>query len=766
MAQPDSERQQGLDATLRDFRTTSTMLLGVLDEALQEEGRQPGGAQGERLGLARRNAERLFELANSLFDASGLERLAPRSLTGTPKIAEELADARILIVDDNADLRHYLERLLSRHWRVTTAANGRLGLQAAQGTFFDLIISDMMMPEMDGLALIQALRADPELQSIPVILISAFGVEEARLEALHCGADDFLVKPFSARELVARVVAHLRASRQRRLAAENAQLVRLHALGTDLLSKRAMQELLQSSVDAAVALTGATSAALQLHDEDKDELQLVAQHGLEQGLAEQFRVVGRGSSSTFAEVLRSGQRCIVEDTSRDRSFSASDGGAPLQAAGVRSLQATPITARNGALLGVLSTFWPFPHRPDCATLRILDLLTRQVADLIQHRRAEQALERTEAALRDANRRKDEFISMLGHELRNPLSPILTSLELMDLQGGSLFQLERDTIRRQVRYMVRLIDDLLEVSRLTLGKVSLQQSPEDIQGILAEALELVSPLLEQRQHHVTVDVAAQLVVLADRTRLAQVFANLLTNAAKYTPVGGSIQIRADRDGEDVRVVVEDNGVGIRPEMLNNIFDTFVQERQALDRSQGGLGLGLSIVRALVTLHGGTVEAHSDGVSRGSRFTVRIPATTLPRPLPDSAEERPVSTPDARRRQVLIVDDNHDAAESLRVALGVLGYTVEVAHDGPAALEKLSHFSPDIALLDIGLPVMDGYELAQRIRAERGVATRLLAVTGYAQGRDRERSAEAGFDAHLVKPVDLTSLQGAIEGVLRA
>jgi DNA-binding response OmpR family regulator/nitrogen-specific signal transduction histidine kinase len=762
MDQPGGDRQHGYsNAAFCDFHTTSTLLLAELNEALLDETQPLPDAQRERLALARQNAERLFELADSLFDATAVAQPSSRSPEVTANVAEELSDAHILIVDDEADLRRYLERLLSKHWHVTTAANGKLALQAARETFFDLILSDVMMPEMDGIALVQTLRSDPDLQTVPIILISACGTEESRLAGLQRGADDFLVKPFSARELVARVEAQLRSSRQRRLAAENALLVRLHNVGADLLEKRAMPELLQAAVDAAVALTGASLGDLQLYDDEADVLQLAAQRGFNAELAEHLRIVERCSSSAFAEVLRSGQRCILEDIASDTGAPAASDASHLRAAGVRSLQATPITSRAGTLIGVLSTFWKLPHRPDNAMLRILDLLTRQIADLIQHRRAEQALKRTESALRDANRRKDEFISILGHELRNPLSPILTSLDLMDLQGGGLFQLERDTIRRQVRYMVRLIDDLLEVSRLTLGKVSLQQNPEDMQGILAEAMELVSPLLEQRGHHVSVDIAPQLVVMADRTRLAQVFANLLSNAAKFTPMGGSIQVRADRDGGQVRVVVEDNGVGIRAEMLTSIFDTFVQETQALDRSQGGLGLGLSIVRALVALHGGSVEAHSDGAMKGSRFIVRLPATTVPRSRARSAATRVYSPPATPGRQVLIVDDNHDAAESLASALAALGHTVEVAYDGPAALEKLRHFTPDVALLDIGLPVMDGYELAQRIRRERGSTTRLLAITGYAQERDRERAAEAGFDAHLVKPVDLAMLRGALE-----
>jgi len=361
---------------------------------------------------------------------------------------------------------------------------------------------------------------------------------------------------------------------------------------------------------------------------------------------------------------------------------------------------------------------------------------------------------------EAERRRAQFIAMLGHELRNPLAPILTSLELMDLQGSDIFQAEREIIARQVRHLSRLVDDLLEVSHLTLGKLHLSRSHESIQSILSQALELISPLLAQRQHQLRVDVAPGLGVFGDSQRLAEVFANLLMNAVRYTPEGGCIAVEAAADRDQVRVSVRDNGVGIRPEILPRIFDLFVQEQQDLDRAQGGLGLGLAIVRSLVSLHGGSVEARSEGYMKGSEFIVRLPAADLPLrhepPPPETPRKR-----DGCRRQVLVVDDNQDAAESLAGALSMLGYSVEIAHDGASALQKVHEFAPDVALLDIGLPVMDGYELAKKIR-ERGLPIRLLALTGYGQPRDRERSAAAGFDLHLVKPIDLALLQGAIEG----
>jgi CheY-like chemotaxis protein len=373
-----------------------------------------------------------------------------------------------------------------------------------------------------------------------------------------------------------------------------------------------------------------------------------------------------------------------------------------------------------------------------------------------------------AALETAARAKDEFLAMLGHELRNPLAPISTALQLMQLRASDVLLKERTIIERQVKHLVRLVDDLLEVSRIARGKISLERVRVELADVLARALEMTSPLVEQRDHHLSVDVAPGLAVDADPARLAQVFANLLTNAAKYTPPRGYIDVSAQRDDGGVLVSVRDSGIGIRAEMLPRVFDLFVQERQALDRSEGGLGLGLTIVRSLVGLHGGAVEARSAGTGRGTEILVRLPLATE-----DSAEAATgarashrrltplVGVPTGRSRRVLVVDDNEDAVESLADALLELGHTVETAYDGPAALGLLQRYTPDVAFLDVGLPVMDGYELARRIREDRRFAhTVLVAVTGYGQKRDQAQSREAGFDAHLVKPVDLQAIEEII------
>jgi CheY-like chemotaxis protein len=364
----------------------------------------------------------------------------------------------------------------------------------------------------------------------------------------------------------------------------------------------------------------------------------------------------------------------------------------------------------------------------------------------------------------ANRSKDEFLAMLGHEMRNPLAPIATALQLMKLRAEDLFSKERTIIERQVDHLTRLVDDLLDVSRITSGKVEITQKTLDLSGVVASAIEIASPLLEQRSQNLSVDVASQgLIVYADPVRLAQVISNLLTNAAKYTEPGGHIAISAGIEGEHVVLRVRDSGVGIAPDMLPRVFDMFSQERQSIDRAAGGLGLGLAIVRSLVNMHGGSVSVDSEGRGHGSTFTIRLPAAAG-EVLPNTSRRNAARMlRGALQRKILIVDDNVDAAELLAINLELLGHETRVAHDGPSALKLVEHYVPDLAVLDIGLPVMDGYELARQLRGLPKLdGMRLLALTGYGQRSDRQRSAEAGFDAHIVKPVQVAVLEALIVG----
>jgi PAS domain S-box-containing protein len=389
------------------------------------------------------------------------------------------------------------------------------------------------------------------------------------------------------------------------------------------------------------------------------------------------------------------------------------------------------------------------------------------SDVTEQVLARNQLNALREAAESANRAKDEFLAMLGHELRNPLSPIVTALQLMKLRGSDASERERTVIERQVNHLTRLVDDLLDVSRIARGRVELKEEVVEMALVVAKAIELASPLLEQRLHTLAVDVPRRgLAVLGDPTRLSQVVSNLLTNAAKYTPPGGQITVGGERDNEDIVLRVKDTGIGIPPEVLPRVFELFVQGRQAIDRSQGGLGLGLTIVRNLVERHGGSVSAHSEGVGRGSEFVVRLPKTEATTAVEDIDRSSwgtaaPISPTQARR--ILVVDDNEDGAAMLSEALKARGHDARVAHDAPAALQIAESFTPDIAFLDIGLPVMDGYELARRLRGLPGLSSiRLIAITGYGQQSDREKSQVAGFCRHLVKPVDLDIVEAVVNG----
>jgi signal transduction histidine kinase/ActR/RegA family two-component response regulator len=391
-------------------------------------------------------------------------------------------------------------------------------------------------------------------------------------------------------------------------------------------------------------------------------------------------------------------------------------------------------------------------------------LARQITEGLQRDVNEQ--KKTQVRLRDAlteierarqdaeaaNRSKDEFLAMLGHELRNPLSPITTGVFLLKRRGFQFREL--DVIERQTRHLTRLVDELLDVSRLTRGKVTLSREAIALRDIVAAAIEMASPPLENGQHLLIANVSSPgLIVDVDRVRMAQVFANLLSNAAKYTPAGGRIHLAAAREGGEVVVSVHDTGIGISADLLPHVFDSFVQDSQTLARSQGGLGLGLAIVKSLVTMHGGSVSARSDGPGRGSTFTVRLPAIDMPPKTQEASSPLPAIAPTHMR--VLVVDDNVDGAQMLAEALDALGYRTAVAHDGPQALHVEPEFAPHVALLDIGLPVMDGYELAGRLHEQRQ-DLKLVAITGYGQNNDLERTRAAGFEEHLTKPVDLDKL----------
>jgi len=357
---------------------------------------------------------------------------------------------------------------------------------------------------------------------------------------------------------------------------------------------------------------------------------------------------------------------------------------------------------------------------------------------------------------DANRAKDEFLAMLGHELRNPLAPMLTALELLRVRLGEAGAREREIIRRQVRNLARLVDDMLDVAQIRSGRLVLEMTSVYARQVVAQACDVVAPMLEERRHHLEIDIQPpSLILVGDEQRLVQALTNLLTNAVKYTDPGGSIHVSVIAEGEDIALSVRDTGRGISGDFLPHVFELFVQGERTPDRQEGGLGLGLPIVRSIVERHGGTVSAVSAGLGTGSDFRIRLPATGANTPLPAVGPATPAHG--ASDQKVLIIDDNIDAADSLGALLRDSGFTCASALDGPSGLNTVTSFGPDAILLDLGLPGVDGYEVARRIRAlPDGQRYLIVAITGYGQDRDRRRSFEAGFDAHLVKPVEIEQL----------
>ncbi|HET8638065.1 MAG TPA: PAS domain S-box protein, partial [Acidobacteriaceae bacterium] len=388
-------------------------------------------------------------------------------------------------------------------------------------------------------------------------------------------------------------------------------------------------------------------------------------------------------------------------------------------------------------------------------------------DISERKRMERRIAQQAKDLADMNRRKDEFLAMLSHELRNPMAPIFNALQLIGQAGGeSALQHEAyGVIERQMRHMARLVDDLLDVSRITRGRIRLRIERVDVNDVIKQAVERVRHMIDRRGQRLSVSPAPEPVWLdADSARLEQIVGNLLDNATKYSPNGGHIAVSVERCGEQVAVRVRDDGYGIAAEMLPRVFDLFSQADQALDRSQGGLGIGLALIKSLVELHRGSIEVHSDGLRQGSEFVVRLPLALSQTQLAGAASAPPGTEGDACLR-VLVVDDNTDAAKTSALLLRSWGYEVRTAHDGPGALQSAVGFRPHVILLDVGLPGMDGYEVVRLLRQDPQFKdVRAVAVTGYGQDSDRQRSMEAGFDHHLVKPVEASDLKALLAGFL--
>jgi PAS domain S-box-containing protein len=624
-------------------------------------------------------------------------------------VTVDAARARVLIADDNGDMRAYLSHLLSPLYDLETASDGAAALAAIRKARPNLVLSDVMMPNLDGVGLLKAIRSDRDLAGLPVILVSARAGEEANIGGLDAGADDYLTKPFTAQELLARVRTslNLAALRKRSEAALQKTEERLRRMvnveGLGFLLFEASTGVLIDANDAFCKMFGYTRE--QVRSRELDWQKLTPPEHYETSL-EQMRL--------FEQNHKIGPY--------EKEY--------LHADGSRSWTLFAGTDLGDGTIGEYC----------------IDISGRREA---------------EDRLREADRQKDEFLAMLAHELRNPLASISNASELIARFGGSnqRAELPLALLKRQTQQLTRLVDDLLDISRIARGRIALEEHPVDIGEVIEQAIETVQPVMRKKAHRFTVTKPRYPVfVLGDKARLVQATSNMLHNAAKYTDSGGNITLKVFDSPTDISIEIEDNGSGISSELLPHVFDLFVQSERTLDRSQGGLGIGLSVVKRLIEMHHGSVRAASAGAGRGSTFAIRLPRIEAPELNPSD----PVTSSGALRR-ILVVDDNVDAADSLAMLLELDGHEVQTVYGGAEAIEAATRLDPDIVFLDIGLPHMDGYEVARRLREQNGKASlRLVALTGYGQKDDRDRSQEAGFDAHLVKPVT----PEAIETIVRS
>jgi PAS domain S-box-containing protein len=619
----------------------------------------------------------------------------------------------VLNCNDDEAGRYLVTRLLTQAgYEVKEASNGREAL-ALVGLGPLLVVLDVNLPDMSGLEICRRIKSSPATAGIPVLQTSAtFISSERRVQGLESGADGYLTQPIEAPVLIATVRALLRA----REAEENVRgasriwQTTFNAIRDAVAVVDGDGRILQAN-DAMVRLLGSTQRPL-------------AGASIEALLRDVF---GIDRFALLSAVIRHKDREMVEVPARGRWL---------------RVTGDPVVESDGSVRSVV--------------MAVIDITELKQLEEAQRQRAEE--------LTEADRRKDEFLAMLAHELRNPLNAIATANSLQERVGAQDPQNMRlrAMITRQTRHLARLVDDLLEVSRITRGQIHLHKEHSDLRNAVRQAIQSTLPQVEARHQQLTMQLPPDPVYVdGDMLRLEQVMVNLIGNASKYSATEGHISVKCEAVGESVEIRIKDDGVGIPPEQLNSIFDLFVQVDQSLARSVGGLGIGLTIARRLVALHGGTIEAHSGGIGQGSEFIVRLPVVQV-----SAAPALGLNTSDAapegsHRLDVLVIEDNADTRELMRSLVESWGHHVTVAADGTSGLATALNTHPDVALIDVGLPGIDGYQVAQNLRASTaGKDMLLVALTGYGRPEDRARALEAGFDLHLVKPVQADQLHGIL------
>ena len=702
--------------------------------------------------------------------------------------------ADILIVDDRpGQLLVYQTILGDIGQTLFTAASGEEALKQVLDRDFAAILLDVNMPGLNGLETAALIRGRSRSAHIPIIFITAdYGDELHTAQAYSLGAVDYIASPVVPEILRAKIKVfvdlYLLAQQAKRQAEEHLALAEEKAAraAAEQASRR-LSFLAQASVALAGSLdfdaitrelsrlcvpllADACGLTLVAHARDGAGTDVAPAAGDPRRTRSAARfetdvpdgwlrlAVNRVLTGGIAEVIHSLPDAAGTESDR-RAVADYIGATP--GAGIACLAIVPLLG-HGTTFGVLTLgLGPSGRRFDADTLSMATELAGRASIALDNARL---YEKSQAD----DRRKDEFLAMLAHELRNPLAPISNAVHVihMSAQDPAKLAWATEVIGRQLRQLVRLVDDLLDVSRITRGKIELKLGPIDVAKVVGAAVETSRSLVDALEHELTVVLPPEpLLVMGDFARVAQILSNLINNAAKYTDRSGRISVTATAEGGQVVFRVRDSGMGIPSNLLSSIFELFTQADRTLGRSQGGLGVGLALVRRLVEMQGGSVSAYSEGPDRGSEFTVHLPAASATKAIDDGSLQTPsrTATTDAC---ILIVDDNHDVADSTAMLLRAVGWKVYLAYDGEEAIQSARTLHPDAVLLDIGLPGVDGYQVAERIRAEPGnQRTLIVAVSGYGQEEHRRRSKRAGFDHHVVKPIDPTILTQLLASALR-
>jgi signal transduction histidine kinase/DNA-binding response OmpR family regulator len=691
--------------------------------------------------------------------------------------------ANILIVDDRPEkLLVYRTLLEELDQNLYTASSGDEALKQVLDREFALILLDVNMPGLDGLETASLIRSRRKSAHTPIILVTADYGDEVRMsKAYSLGAVDYIASPVVPEVLRAKVRVFvelfLLAEQGKRQAQERLALVEEKAARE--AAERASHRLaflaeasgtLASSLDLEATLqelsrlivprfADACLVSLKPRDGQAERHEMAwatsdPEHPLLNG-----SILEIGETALNEANQRVGASGKPESIERDPDAPAASRIALPRGLTAHALLATPLLVR-GRALGVLTlALERGPRRFSSDTLAMVAELATRAATAIDNALLFRKIQ-------DEDQRKNEFLAMLAHELRNPLAPISNAVHVMRVSDNDPVKIAwaRELIARQLKQLVRLVDDLLDVSRITRGKIELKVGDVDVKQVVSAAVETSKPNIDGNRHTLSLQLPAEpLYVRGDFARVSQVLSNLINNAAKYTPKGGRISLSAAQDGDAIVFRIRDSGVGIPPEFITSIFDPFTQVDRTLARSHGGLGIGLTLVRRLVEMQGGSVSAKSEGRNRGSEFVVHLPAASVPAASVAHVESKALPSPAGLR--VLVVDDNRDVADSTASVMRMNGCDVHVAYDGKAAIESVQRLRPDAVLLDIGLPTIDGYLVAEHIRAQpENGHTVIVAVSGYGQEQDRARSKSVGFDYHVVKPIDPTVLAGLV-GSLR-